>query len=171
MSVVRNLSLPWIFSSNPLISLYSIAPTWYVFNGTIITFILGLILSFIFGKTKRFKEERNNLLKNNFSSFLCVDSKDSKPVDKSLIMSRGEIFPCCSSKKVSLITMTFITWFFSRELSNQHQCRNTMKFSWIIQASNVNRCLRLEFVNNHISKEFFKKLVYLKCLVTWNYRF
>ncbi|CAF0964272.1 unnamed protein product [Rotaria sordida] len=60
---------------NPLIPLYSIAPTWFVFNGAIITLLLGLIFSFV------------------------CDSKYPKIVDKSLVITRDDIFSCCSSRK------------------------------------------------------------------------
>ncbi|CAF1399424.1 unnamed protein product [Rotaria sordida] len=64
---------------NPLTSLFSISPLWYSFNGVFITFILGLIFASIF------------------------ESKDSRPVDRSLLISPSEIFPFCSSKPVSII--------------------------------------------------------------------
>ncbi|CAF0738959.1 unnamed protein product [Rotaria sordida] len=75
-----NISVPMSKNQNynPLISLYSIAPTWFVFNGTIITLLLGVVFSFIF------------------------DSKDSKMVDKSLIISRDEIFSFFSSRKETM---------------------------------------------------------------------
>ncbi|CAF0765126.1 unnamed protein product [Rotaria sordida] len=75
-----NISVPMSKNQNynPLISLYSIAPTWFVFNGTIITLLLGVVFSFIF------------------------DSKDSKMVDKSLIISLDEIFSFCSSRKETM---------------------------------------------------------------------
>ncbi|CAF0958172.1 unnamed protein product [Rotaria sordida] len=72
-----NTSLPMSKNRNynPLIPLYSIAPTWFVFNGAIITLLLGLIFSFI------------------------CDSKYPKIVDKSLVITRDDIFSCCSSRK------------------------------------------------------------------------
>ncbi|CAF0920702.1 unnamed protein product [Adineta ricciae] len=51
-------------------SLFSISPLWFNFNGTIMMIISGLIFTFIF------------------------DSKDAKEIDRSLLVSRKEIFSC-----------------------------------------------------------------------------
>ncbi|CAF3688889.1 unnamed protein product [Rotaria sp. Silwood1] len=60
-------------SSNIFVSLFSISPLWFIFNGTMLTIIFGLIFSFI------------------------LDAKDSKIIDPLLLVSRYDIFPCLSS--------------------------------------------------------------------------
>ncbi|CAF1039315.1 unnamed protein product [Rotaria sordida] len=63
-------------NSNIFVSLFSISPLWFIFNGTMLTIILGIIFSFI------------------------LDSKDSKIIDPLLLVSRYEIFPCLPKQTV-----------------------------------------------------------------------
>ncbi|CAF2080148.1 unnamed protein product [Rotaria magnacalcarata] len=65
-------------NSTILLSLFSISPLWFIFNGTIVTIVFAMIFTFI------------------------LDSKDSKPIDTSLLVSRNEIFPCFPSKNERL---------------------------------------------------------------------
>ncbi|CAF1238617.1 unnamed protein product [Adineta ricciae] len=58
-----------------LMPLFSISPLWFIFNGTILTIVFGIVLTFI------------------------LDSNDSKIINPSLLVSRNEIFSCFSSRK------------------------------------------------------------------------
>ncbi|UJR34606.1 hypothetical protein I4U23_027382 [Adineta vaga] len=62
-------------SYHVLMPLFSISPLWFIFNGTILTIVLGMIFTFI------------------------LDSKDTKIINPSLLISRNEIFSCFSSRK------------------------------------------------------------------------
>ena len=119
--------------------LYAIAPTWFVFNGTIITIILGLIFSFIFGK--------NELLRITHWIFISdIDStEDSKAVDRSLLVSLGELVPFCSSRKVSMTRFNLsIVFFIYRKQENERRCKKATESKWMIQWLSENQCLRIK---------------------------
>ncbi|CAF4496555.1 unnamed protein product [Rotaria sp. Silwood2] len=80
INVTRSQIIPT--SSNIFVSLFSISPLWFIFNGTILTIIVGMIFSFI------------------------LDSKDSKIIDPLLLVSRYDIFPCLSSSTKNIVKRT-----------------------------------------------------------------
>jgi hypothetical protein len=45
------------------VSLFSMSPVWFIFNGTIVTIVLGMILTFILGKKILFE------IRNRINSF------------------------------------------------------------------------------------------------------
>ncbi|CAF1421016.1 unnamed protein product [Adineta ricciae] len=68
--------------SNGLVALFSISPLWFICIGTLITIVVGLILSFI------------------------LDYNDPKVIDPLLLVSPKDILPCVSSRKVLVESST-----------------------------------------------------------------
>ncbi|UJR11632.1 hypothetical protein I4U23_015813 [Adineta vaga] len=76
---VTQTSFSTAASSNPLFLLYSMSPFWYSLNGVVLTFILGVLGSFVF----------------------CT--KNSNNIDKSLLVSWKTLFCFCSKPESEIL--------------------------------------------------------------------